>query len=244
MCMCLRVFELSPDKPKIILATNIAEASLTIRNVRTHPPTPSVPVRYAFPPHSSHWRVVLAGVVCQVKYVLDFGVSKVRSGVGRCHVTLPNFLSPSYLLTRDGQHGATVLPLHSRHLRCTCACRRCGTRRRSTAPSWPTPGCPRPPPTRGGAAPGERVVRVLHEFNAWPCLARLAVCLRGMRCAGGCAMGSACGCTRGPSSSRCPSTRTPRWPYDPSTRCCCRSVLRARMRLQADAHSLTHSTWV
>ena len=29
-----RVFELSPDKGKIILATNIAEASLTIRNVK------------------------------------------------------------------------------------------------------------------------------------------------------------------------------------------------------------------
>jgi len=41
-----KVFEVSPDRPKIILATNIAEASLTIKDV---------------------------------KFVVDFGVSKVRT---------------------------------------------------------------------------------------------------------------------------------------------------------------------
>lgn len=48
------MFEPAPDKRKVILATNIAEASLTIRNV---------------------------------KYVVDFGVAKVRGwgGVGSCH---------------------------------------------------------------------------------------------------------------------------------------------------------------
>jgi len=44
------VFDMVPDRPKIILATNIAEASLTIKNV---------------------------------KFVVDFGVSKVKREGGR-----------------------------------------------------------------------------------------------------------------------------------------------------------------
>jgi hypothetical protein len=54
------VFEVSPDRPKIILATNIAEASLTIKDV---------------------------------KFVVDFGVSKVHGFPPSLPPSLPPFLS-------------------------------------------------------------------------------------------------------------------------------------------------------